>query len=282
METENTKEGRTARRKKERPQQINETQPKPFIRRKLLVQLLTVAAVVLAVVIGISVFFQVDEVLVSGTSKYSTLTIAEASGVKKGDSLLFFGRGKAARRIISRCPYVGSVRFELKLPGTVHIVIGEKTVAYAFEDTKGEFWNVTSDGFVVEQVEPEEARAIVKGVTLKNPRVGKKAKAAEVENSAETATQAERLKAAINLIEKIEYWEFFEDVTQIDVSDLYGLRLYCSGNYRVELGSMDDIKEKIGNVRYALNEWRQQNTDGGVLKVMQKDGEWEVQCNPWT
>ena len=67
---------------------------KPFNRKKLTLQLLTVAAVVLAIAIGISIFFKVDTVSISGLDKYSYDTVREAAGILDGDSLLFFSRAE--------------------------------------------------------------------------------------------------------------------------------------------------------------------------------------------
>lgn len=286
METDNNipqrrRTGRPARNAEERPrEEIQYTQPKPFLRKRLIVQLLTVAAVVMAVAIGISVFFQVDEVRVTGASKYSSLTIAEASGVEKGDSLLFFGRAGAASRIKASLPYVSSVRFEVTLPGTVNIIIEEKLVSYAVEATDGSWWKITSDGKVVEKVEAgEKTGPTITGVVLTEPVIGKKAVAAEPENETITTTKKELLEAAVDVIRKIEKWELFERVTDVDVSDLFGIRLTCTGNYRVELGSLEDLDKKIGIIGSALEELS--DYGGGVMKLLYKDGKWTVTCYRW-
>ena len=71
--------------------------PKPFQRNRLILQLLTVAAVVIALVLGVSVFFKVDEekILVSGNSKYTAWDIIQASGIRDGENLLTFSRSSA-------------------------------------------------------------------------------------------------------------------------------------------------------------------------------------------
>lgn len=287
METENNrradgKRRRTEKNTQERPQQeIQYTQPKPFFRKRLVMQMLTVAAVVLAVAVGVSVFFKVDTVMVTGASKYSALTVAEASGVEVGDSLLFFGRGGAASRIQSALPYVGSVRFDVKLPGTVNIIIEEKPVAYAVEATDGSWWMITSDGKVVERIDArEETDPTITGVLLEEPMVGKKAVAAEEAEETVTTTQAERLQTAVSILRQLERWELFQQVSDIDVSDLFGLRLSCTGNYRVELGDGEDLNKKIGMVKSTLTELT--NYGGGVLKLFYQDDQWQIQCYPWS
>lgn len=286
METENNRRTSTHRRRPRKTRQIQQdiqyTQPKPFFRKRLMVQLLTVAAVALAIAVGTSIFFKVDTVTVSGASKYSAQTVAEVSEIQVGDSLLFFGRGKAASRIKSALPYVGTVRFEVKLPGTVNIVVEEKRVAYALKATDGSWWKMTSDGLIVEKVENIDSLGpTVSGVVLKNPTVGEKAVADEENHTQETvtATAAERLQAAVHILYQLEIYELFSDVTDVNVTDLFALRLYCGSDYRVELGSAENLSDKLGAVKTAMIELT--NSGAMVLKPFYEDEIWQVQCNPW-
>lgn len=265
--------------------EIQYTQPRPFFRNRLIVQLLSVAAVVLAVTVGISVFFQVDTVTVTGAAKHSAQTIADASGITAGDSLLFFGRGSAAYRIKSKLPYVDTVRFVLKLPGTVNIIVEEKMVAYAVMAADGSWWMMTSDGMIAEKTDEVSARTrpVIEGVTLQNPVAGKYAVAAEggPEDGTPTATGADRLKAAVNVLSQLEQWELFTETTRLDVSDLFALRLYCGADYRIELGDNGSMAEKIKIVKYALTELGDR---GGVLNLTfnEETHQWEIVYQPWS
>ena len=114
-------------------------------------QLLIMAAVVAAFVMGISVFFKVETIKVSGAEVYDPWSVREAAGIKEGDSLLTFSRPRAGAQIKAKLPYVKSVRFGIKLPDTVNIIIEEEDVVYAVKDTTGAWWLVSSEGRVVAQ-----------------------------------------------------------------------------------------------------------------------------------
>ena len=153
---------RAAERRKRRmpnPQQksnapvIIRTQPRDFDRRRLLLRICTIVAIVLAASIGLSIFFRVDTITVMGGERYSAWTVSEASGIDKGDSLLFFGKATAGSRIMAKLPYIKSVRFSIKLPGTVNIIVEEAPVAYALQDAAGSWWLMTSDGRIVEEID---------------------------------------------------------------------------------------------------------------------------------
>lgn len=275
---------RPSRREERKPRpEIHYTQPRPFYRNRLIVQLLSVAAVVLAVTVGVSIFFKVDTVVVTGASKYSAATVVEASQIQPGDSLIFFGRAGAAGRIKRDLPYVDTVRFQLKLPGTVNIIVEEKVLSYALQSSDGNWWMITADGMVAEKTTAAAAEnaPTVEGVILQSPAVGKRAVAYEPDGPDSAATAADRLSAAVAILTQLEKWELFAPATRVDVSDLFALRLYCGPDYRVELGDSGDLEEKIGLVKYALP---QLDGRGGVLKLQYNEeaGQWEILYQHWS
>ena len=290
METEKNNAASTRRRKPGRrnhdkpKQEINYTQPRPFYRNRLIVQLLSVAAVALALTIGMSIFFKVDTVMVTGASKYRAATIAEASAIDAGDSLLFFGRAGAAYKIKSKLPYVDTVRFQLKLPGTVNIIVEEKTVVYTVQASDGSWWKMTADGMLAERATAEAAEnsSAIHGVVLQNPQAGKMAEAAETSAETGITTAADRLNAAILILSQMEKYELIGQENQLDVSDLFALRLYCGADYRVELGDSTDMEAKIATLKGALSMPELQGRTG-VLKLIYNEeaGEWEVHHQAW-
>ena len=255
--------------------EIHYTQPKIFNRKHLLRQLLTLVLVVLAIAVSISVFFKVREVKVAGAERYSVLTVVEASGIDVGDSLLFFGRGVAANKIIDALPYVKNVRFQVELPGTVHIIIEEKPVAYAVVAEDGSWWLMTSDGIVVEQVQGEfpATIAMITGFALEKPQVGAVAKAAEMQQEG-SATAADRLNTALTIMQQLEEKMFFDNISRIDVSDLFDVQMYYGTQYRVMLGDWKNLDEKLEQTKNAINQ--QGNLQSGDIILSQKDEVWQV------
>ena len=286
METERPSRTRRPLERKERQSQqpIQYTQPKPFFKNRLIVQLISIAAVVLAVTIGVSIFFKVDTVMVAGAEKHTPLSISEASGIEQGDSLLFFGKARAAAKIKKALPYVDTVRFQLKLPGTVHIIVEEKMVAYALQAEDGAWWMMTADGMIAEQTDAVtvKTKPIIEGVVLASPKVGELATAAEssVEGMV-IATGADRLNAAVAVLAQLEIYQMFSQTTALDVSDLFAIRLYCGEDCRIELGDATDMAEKIEIVKYALLDL---DGSGGVLKLTYNDVQkvWEIIRQPWS
>lgn len=241
------------------------TPAKDFNRKKLLLHILTITAVAFAIFLGLSIFFKVDTVLVSGCEKYSQWTVREASGIEEGDSLLFFGEASSAGKVIDALPYVKSVRFDVKLPGTVTIIIEESPVAYAIQDSAGFWWLITAEGRVAEQVDSAQAgqHTKIEGVVLKNPAVGADAVAAEQEPEGSVITGADRLEAALLIAEMLEKNELLGVASRVDVSSLQALELWYGTRFQVKLGNSENMDYKLAALKSTVAELSQYQT--GVL-----------------
>ena len=254
---------RQTRKKPSIAQEVVYLPPKPFSRNRLLLRLATVVAVVLAFVVGVSVFFKVESVVVHGTNQYTANDILEASGIEIGDNLLTFSRARAGGKIIGTLPYVEKVRFGIKLPGTVNIEITEVEVGYAVEDAQGDWWLVSSAGKVLEKLDTnaQGGHTNLLGMKLDAPVVGARAKALEEQQpevDAEgntipvTVTAQKRLNTALNIAQYLEQIGIIGEAANVDVTELGDIRLQYGQKYRVELGDDSQLSYKIGILKAAL------------------------------
>ena len=260
------------------------TQPKAFNRTRLLVQMLTVTAVVAAMVAGLSVFFKVENITVTGAEVYSAWSIREASGIQEGDSLLTFSHARAGALIKANKPYVKTVRFGIKLPDTVNIIIEEEDVVYAIEDSTGSWWLINSDGEVVEQTNKSKAANYTKilGVTLENPTPGRLAVAVEAAPQVTTAsdatdptttteslptitTGAQRLTTALGIVDALEANDIVGEAASVDVTRLEDIILWYGSRYQVNLGDESNMEYKIACMNDAILQLSE--FDSGILDI---------------
>ncbi len=243
------------------------TPAKAFNRRKLLLHVLTITAVAFAVFLGLSIFFKVDTIVVAGCDKYSEWTVQEASGIEEGDSLLFFGEASAASKVIDALPYVKSVRFDIQLPGKVTIIIEEAPVAYAVKDTAARWWLITAQGRVAEQVDSAVANkhTAITGFCLQNPSVGADAVAAEHEAQGASIKTADRLDAALLILQMLEKNEMLGVAASVDVSNLQALELWYGTRFQVKLGNSENMDYKLAALKSTISEMTQYQT--GILDV---------------
>lgn len=262
-----------------RPKASNDvvyTPPAPLNRRKLILRLLVVVAVVAALFLSFSIFFKVDRIVVSGHEKYSYEAVVEAADIDKGGSLLAFGKAKAAGRITRALPYVKSVRIGISLPGTVKIHIEELDVVYSVQDTQNNWWLITCDGRVVEKTDGANAvkNTVIRGVQLKNPIAGAQAIAAESEEDATNAegetvqqdvSNSRRLKAVLDIAYQLELNEILGAAVSIDVTDMTDIEMWYGTQYQVLLGDEGQMEEKIATMKATINQM--DSRESGVMDL---------------
>lgn len=283
------------------------TQPASFNRDRLIVQLITVLAVVAAFMIGLSVFFKVKVITVSGTSVYSPYSIQEASGITEGDNLLTFSRARAASQIRAKLPYVKSVRIGIKLPDTVNIEIKEDGVVYAIQDDTGIWWLINSDGKITEMANNSTASNYTQivGVTLTDPAVGQTGVATErsaaplestegMDATAEettlptvastVVTGAEKLDVVLQILVAMEDNDIVGSIASIDVTYLDDIVLWYGTQYQVNLGDGTDtvhpLNYKIACMYDAILQMADYTT--GILDVSFTIRENQVVLTPFS
>ena len=277
--SKHTEERQAQEARKARAPQVNYNQPAPFNHKRLAIQLGLVAAVVIAIVLGVSVFFKVEKVVVYGNDSYDAWTIREASGITEGENLMTFGSVRACTRITAELPYVQYVRIGVTLPDTVNIYVTEYPVVYSVEADNGSWWLIGSDGKVVAPTDIGAASAYTKilGLKLVAPVVGEMASAGEPEP--ETATNADgetvqlpvitsgadRLKAARTVMASLELCDVLGEVASIDVTRPGDMKARYGERFEVHLGDTSNLDKKITWMRDAIAQM--EDYQSGVLDV---------------
>lgn len=259
------------------------TQPQAFNRDRLLVQLITVTAVVVAVVVGLSVFFKVKNIRVSGAEVYTAWAVQEASGIQEGDSLLTFSRTRAGAQIQANLPYVKNVSFGIRLPDTVNIIIEEESVVYAIKDQDEQWWLINSEGFVVEQAQKGQASNYTQilGVALDHPLKEELAVAAETQVAAPitetdptsettetvvpvtTVSGEQKLSIALQIVQALEDNDIVGEAASINLSQTQSITLWYGTRYQINLGDSSNLEYKIACMNSVI--MNMQNYDSGVL-----------------
>lgn len=239
------------------------TQPVPFNKYRFLLQLATVVAVVLALLFGMSIFFKVKTVTVTGNAKYTAWDIREASGIQDGENLLTISEPRISNNIKSALPYVDQIRVGIKLPDTVKIEIVELDVVYAVEADDGSWWFMRSDGSIVEKTNSADAQQHTKilGVKIAQPSAGELAVALQPQQTTEegetipvTVLSSEQLQVAVSIAQFLEDSGIIGDVASIDVTNLGNLELWFGERYQVVLGDTMELGYKIRSMKSAIDQ----------------------------
>lgn len=90
-----------------------------------LFKVLCLLALVVALTAGATVFFRVEQVVVTGNSRYTQEEIVEVTGIQQGDNLYGWNKFAIAQRLRETLPYIGEVSIRRALPNTVIITVVE-------------------------------------------------------------------------------------------------------------------------------------------------------------
>ena len=159
-----------------------------------LFKLLCVAAVAMAMTVGVTVFFRVEAVEVTGNARYSKEEIVAASGIELGDNLYSLNKVRIDRNIRTTLPYIGDLTINRALPSTILITVTEweavaqvappspERAAEVQEELAGdgtepvplaqEFWLISEKGKLLEPAEEDSRAIIVTGLTSIAPSAG--------------------------------------------------------------------------------------------------------------
>lgn len=277
---------KTERRRVNRPHSpavpVVYTAPVPFNVRKLVLQLVSILAVVMAIVVGMSVFFKVKVIQVSGAKVYDEWVIREASGIEEGDYLMTFSRARAGGRIKANLMYVDKVRFGIKLPDTVIIDIEEFDVVYAVKSDTGLWYLMNSEGKIMEQTDGGSAGSYTKvtGVLLSNPIVGDIARAAEpapvVQDTTPEGEEEEttpvvsitaqsKLHTAMQILLELENNGIVGEAASVNVEDLSHIELWYGQRFQVNLGDSSEMPRKIASMTSTISQLKEH--DSGMLDI---------------
>ncbi len=285
-QTRNTAQ-RPARKRSRRDTDVVYTPAPHFDKLKFLLRLGIVVAVVLALTLGMAIFFKVETVNVAGMEKYTAWEIREQSGIQDGENLLTLNKARVAGKIKAGCPYVDTVKIRIKIPDTVNIEITELAVVYAIEDAEGGWWLMDAEGMVVDQTTGIAADTYTKiqGVKIQTPAIGQKAVAYEPEQPTEEPTEepeqtdpedeiqeettlpvtntpvtvfaSEQLNLAISILQALEVNRVIGGITSVDVTDPYDLQMWYENRYQVFLGDSSRLEYKISAMVSAIGQMTQ-------------------------
>ena len=212
-----------------------------------LFKLLCVVGVILALTVGATVFFRVEQVTVSGNQRYTQEEIIAASGIQLGDNLYSLNKVRIDQNIRTTLPYIGDLTINRALPSTIQITVTEweavaqvaapgveQVAAYQEEagekavTTAQEPWLISVKGKLLEPAPPDSAAIAVTGLIPLSPQAGSMMEVPEGEHT--------RLAALTALLEALG-----EAGMQSQVSDI---RLEAT-QLMVRYAGRFDVKMKL-------------------------------------
>lgn len=232
------------------------TPREPRRRRKRKSALFTPLAFVLicaALIFGMSVFFRVTTIRVTGWANYSEEEIIRASGIEPGDNLIFIDRSGAASRIRSKLPYVESVAVQRMLPNVVNIEVRESR-ALAYLAVEGELWAIDRGCKALTKTTSAQVEGLIRvsGVTAEKPAVGETVTGKDAE--------ASKLEYLSVILQETSVRGMDEEIGSLEMTNLANPTFDYAGRFLVRLGKNENIGYKLDRMLSVIEQLGEEDT----------------------
>lgn len=194
------------------------------------------------ITLSVTVFFNVENIVVEGEAKISEQEIIKQAGIEKGDNLFRINYSEAEDKVLNVIKDIDKVSVKRELPSTVKIVVSE-TQPYL---------NVKLDsGYVIlsknYRVMRTDSSPDLNAVTLSGVDIEKFTDGDFVDiNSVEKYDIIEQINDELknNDIDKIK---------EIDVSNIVNITLNYDNKYQILLGGVTELSYKLKFVKQVIS-----------------------------
>ena len=196
-------------------------------------------------------FFDIQKITVADNSYFTSEQVVGISQIKIGDNLFETDLSDAKARLLEE-PYIKNAQLKRRLPGTVEIVLEERTeyaaVAYGMECII-----IDSEGLVLRIVEERPALPLLAGLDTLNMTPGEPLE----------VTQNYSLTDTLKLIEATKATDLYFKMIRISPVTL---KAYIYDNMYCE-GTPENLINGIENVEQVVFDLYNRGIERGVIKV---------------
>lgn len=206
-----------------------------FLRAFAVVLLLT--TLTLAVVYtGYTFLFVIDEIEVVGESPYTADEISMGAGVNQGDKLFSFSSVNAEKTLISKLPYISSLKVERNIPDRVTLTVKSENPVY-YTEIYGKIYLMSDTLRVLGESDGSDLSGLTR---LRLPGV-KEAVFGEVPVMRNETAQQQLL----SVIDSINASALDARITHIDLRNIYKLEMVCDNKYLLVFGDYVELDIKL-------------------------------------
>lgn len=207
----------------------------------------------------VKIFFSVDVIIVNGSAVYSHSEVSEACGYEKGDIIFTVSKSDIEKNITGKLPFVYSVEVKKEYPNTLVINIQDEKESYYFKyDNK--FFVLTS-GLKVLAVFDDEASLINAYGKLTFVKIDDVKQVITTKEVVFFDTESYRRSAKV--LGAILESQIHENLTYVDIADLYDVRFMYDDRIEIVFGSHIDIEKKISHALSVISKYSE-NAKGKI------------------
>lgn len=228
---------------------------------------------VIGVILVLTMFFNISEITISGDAVYPAEDVVNSSGVTIGDNLIFISKDEINEKISTELPYVDSVKIKRHLPTGLELIITKTEAKYAIIQD-GYYTLLNKNGKVLES----GLEFIGENITLLN--MGE-ITSADIGTDIVPANEKvfDKLVLVSNACEECN----LENITSIDLSDIYNIKLVYQGRITLELGETDkdNTYKKLALGKSAIETQNEENEyyKGTINLTVEGKGYWSEETS---
>ena len=102
--------------------------------------------------VGVTVFFNVKAVRVTGDNPYGEAKIKKICSIRQGSNILFLSTDEMERKVEKELPYISECTVQRKLPSSVVISVKKADVLGAIQTSPGQWSVLSTEGKILETV----------------------------------------------------------------------------------------------------------------------------------
>ena len=179
----------------------------------------------------------ITEIKVDGYNKNSEETYISLTKIELNTTNIFTISKNNIIKNIEENPYVDSVQIRRELPGTLHITVKERTVAYQVENS-GKYAYIDKQGYILEIGEELKTTTKLIGLECTNKDI--------TEGQRLDNDDLIKLELILKIINQCKYNNIENEITDVDISNKANIKLNIeNGNKVVYLGDASNINERI-------------------------------------
>lgn len=243
-------------------------------RKKLIIRLaILFLFLCVGVILVLTMFFNINEITVTGDTVYSAEDVTAKSGVAIGDNLIFISKDEINEKISTELPYVDYVKIKRHLPSGLELIITKTEAKYAVIQD-GYYTLIDKNGKVLEK----GLEFIGENITLLNM-----GEIISAEIGYEIKPENDKIFDKLVLISTSCDECGLEDVSSIDLSDIYNIKLVYQGRITLELGETDkdNTYKKLALGKSALETQNEENPNyrGVINLTVEGKGYWSEETS---
>jgi cell division protein FtsQ len=208
---------------------------------------IAVLLIAIITIFGISVFFRISSIEITGEKKYTAEQILTASGIKKGDNLIILDAKAVSENISLILPYLSEIDIDKVVPDKIVISVTESE-PIAVVSFSGSWWMVDQKARVLEKTDDSNAARKIK-ITGMDPVNMVEGRQIIVDDSQQT-----KLQYLTDILSAIYKAGLSNQVGTIDMSNIGNISFTYSDRFTVELGSGENADHKLELMQQVISQ----------------------------